>query len=204
MGSAERQKREKVQLQKLVLDTARQIIHEEGYDALTIRKIAARIEYSPMALYNHFADKNEILHALAREAFEKIERVLPPPGKEPLATLRRAMLAYIEFGIKHYEEYQLVFMTRRMDDPGAPAPGDSPDALPDHGGKEAFLRLIGYIEACMSGGYVRGESFNLARVIWAGIHGCVALQITQTRFPFGRKGHFAESVVDTLLRGIQA
>lgn len=204
MGSAERQKREKFQLQKLVLDTARQIIHEEGYDSLTIREIAARIEYSPMALYNHFADKNEILHALAREAFEKIERVLPKPGKDPIATLRQAMLAYIEFGIKHHEEYQLVFMTRRTDDPDAPAPVDSPDSLPDHGGKEAFLRLIGYIEACMSSGHVQGESFSLAKVIWAGIHGCVALQITQIRFPFGKKRHFAESVVDTLIRGITA
>ena len=204
MGTAERQKREKLQLQKLVLDTARQIIHEEGYEALTIRKIAARIEYSPMALYNHFADKNAILHALAREAFEKIERVLPKPGKEPLSTLRQAMLVYIEFGLKHFEEYQLVFMTRRSDDPGAPAAVESADALQELCGEGAFLRLIAYVENCITAGKVNGEAFALSRVLWAGIHGCVALQITQTRFPFGPRKQYAESVVDVLLRGLQA
>ena len=93
MGVRERQVRDKELFRSKILDAARELIHENGYEKLTIRKIADRIEYSPMSLYNHFADKDDILIALAKEGFAKIGKALPKPGSgEPLVVLRKAMI----------------------------------------------------------------------------------------------------------------
>ena len=201
--ASNRQKRERDQLRAKILESAQQIIHEEGYQALTIRKIATRIEYSPMALYNHFADKTAILVALARNVFARLEEALPKPGKDPLVTLRKVLLAYIEFGLEHPDEYQLVFMTCI---PGqTPAtPQTKAEEVPDHtGGRQAFERLLRSVEACIGTGKVTGHPFQIATALWAGIHGAVSIQITQTEFPFGPRKAFAETLVHILIQGIK-
>ncbi len=156
-----------------------------------------------MALYNHFPDKISILLALGREVFEQLETALPKAGKDPVATLRKALQAYIEFGMAHQEEYQLVFMTR-ISDGQAKEPSERKNESDRLGGRRAFERLIGYVQACIDGGKVKGEAFPIAAALWAGIHGAVSLQITQTHFPFGPRKGFEGSVISVLLRGIEA
>ncbi len=205
MGVRERQVRDKELFRSRILDAARELIREHGYEKLTIRKIADRIEYSPMSLYNHFADKDDILVALAREGFAKIGKALPKPGSgEPLAVLRKAMLQYVDFGLKHPDEYELVFMTRRSLEKSASSKISNEANIPDDaGGQNAFRRMLEYVDAAIAAGLVSGQRFELAKVLWAGIHGCVSLQITQLRFPFGPPKVFAEAVVDTLIAGIR-
>jgi AcrR family transcriptional regulator len=200
--ATDRREREKQELKRRVIEVAKKIIAEEGHDALTIRKIAERIEYSPMALYNHFADKTAILLALARETFIQLERRLPSPGKHPLASLRKGMLIYIEFGLEHPEEYRVTFLTTLAREPRERA---SASNLPDNtGGRRAFEYLVEHVAACVDAGLFVGDPFRIARVLWAGIHGVVSLQITQNDFPFGPMRTFAEDMVDTLLNGLQS
>ena len=205
MGVRERQVRDKEVFRKKILDAARRLIHENGYENLTIRKIADRIEYSPMSLYNHFADKDDILIALAREGFAKIGKALPKPGSgEPIAVLRKAMLQYIDFGLKHPDEYELVFMTRRSSKTKPNPKISEESSIPnDAGGQAAFRRMLDYVDAALAVKAARGERFEISKVLWAGIHGCVSLQLTQVRFPFGPPKAFAEAVVDTLIAGIR-
>jgi AcrR family transcriptional regulator len=204
MGIAERQKRDKNTLRLRILEAAREIIREEGHDALTIRKIGTRIEYSPMALYNHFKDKQAILLALAHDVFLKLERMLPKPKPEedPVATLRVGLLAYIEFGLKHSTEYEIVFMSRLSEQPASSALVPISDPLGNEiGGRIAFERLVAYVQGCIGAGAMEGDPFAVARVLWTGIHGCVSLQIAMPQFVFGPKREFAEGVVDVLIRG---
>jgi len=205
MGIAERQKREKDKLRSRILEAAKEIISEEGHDALTIRKIGLRIEYSPMALYNHFADKRAILLALAHEVFLKLEKALPKPvpGQSPLVTLRVALLAYIDFGLKHSTEYEIVFMTRLSEKPASSGSAAISDPIGNEmGGRIAFERLVGYVQECIGAGAIEGDPFALARILWVGIHGCVSLQIALPQFVFGPKREFAENLVDTLISGV--
>ncbi len=204
MGVRERQARDKELLRKNILDAARELIRESGYEKLTIRKIAAKIEYSPMALYNHFSDKDDILIALAREGFAKIGKALPKPGSgTPIAVLRQAMLQYIDFGLKHPDEYALIFMTRRSSREEPTQASSTEENVPNHaGGQTAVRQMLIFVDAALADGSVAGDRFEIAKVLWAGIHGCVALQITQARFPFGPPKLFAKAVVDTLLRGV--
>src|SRR5436190_5572436 len=84
MGIKERQERDREAVGRAILDAARDLFVTEGYQNVSIRKIAERIEYSPAAIYGYFPSKDDIFFALAEEGF----RLLGDPGSEP----RRAQL----------------------------------------------------------------------------------------------------------------
>src|SRR5882724_1999767 len=86
------------ELRAATLSAARDLIKEEGYEGLTLRKLARRMQCSPMALYTYFADKQALLTALALEGFEKLaKRHEGTSRREPLSALRKIMLDHIAF-----------------------------------------------------------------------------------------------------------
>src|SRR5258707_1912192 len=69
MGIKERQVRDREAVQRSILDAARELFVAEGFQNVSIRKIAERIEYSPAAIYGYFPSKDDIFFALAEEGF---------------------------------------------------------------------------------------------------------------------------------------
>ena len=69
MGIKERQERDREAVSRAILDAARELFVTEGYQNVSIRKIAERIEYSPAAIYGYFPSKDDIFFALAEEGF---------------------------------------------------------------------------------------------------------------------------------------
>src|SRR5215831_8857515 len=69
MGIKERQGREREAIRRAILDAARDLFVRDGYQHVSIRKIAERIEYSPAAIYGYFPSKDDIFYALAEEGF---------------------------------------------------------------------------------------------------------------------------------------
>lgn len=67
-----RREREIEEMKELILKTASDIVTEEGYEKLSIRKIANRIEYAPSIIYHYFKDKNEILNIIMERGYKKI------------------------------------------------------------------------------------------------------------------------------------
>src|SRR3954463_7333188 len=72
MGIKERREREKRLTRQSILTAAHQIARQEGWPALTIRKVAEEIEYSTPMIYEHFANKEEILLELMREGYQQL------------------------------------------------------------------------------------------------------------------------------------
>lgn len=104
----------KESVRRVILDAARELFVCEGYGNVSLRKIARRIGYTPMAIYVHFRDKSEILDCICEETFdafranaERLDRLGLPPRERLAAGLR----AYVEFGLEHPYHYQLTFMT---------------------------------------------------------------------------------------------
>ena len=64
MGVRERRDREREEIRTRILDAARELFATEGYEAVTMRRIADRIEYSATAIYFHFRDKEALLQEL--------------------------------------------------------------------------------------------------------------------------------------------
>ncbi|MFM0201456.1 TetR/AcrR family transcriptional regulator [Paraburkholderia fungorum] len=112
MGIVERKSRQKQALRERILDAARRIVMREGFAALSMRKIADAIEYSPATLYLHFASRDEIAHALCAEGYAQLLETFVPLAQiaDPAERLRALGRAYVAFGVAHPETYRLIFM----------------------------------------------------------------------------------------------
>src|SRR6476661_2576088 len=101
MGTQERRERERQELRTKILDAARELFATEGYEAVTMRKIAERIEYSPTAIYLHFKDKESVLREICEVDFLSLAQDLLKIGKiaDPVERLRATGMAYAEFAV---------------------------------------------------------------------------------------------------------
>src|ERR1700742_485320 len=72
MSVQERKERERADRERLILATARELAEAEGWDAVTTRRLAERIEYSQPVLYSHFDGKDAIVRAVAIQGFEEL------------------------------------------------------------------------------------------------------------------------------------
>ncbi len=112
MGIVERKSRQKQALRERILDAARRIVVREGFAALSMRKIADAIEYSPATLYLHFASRDEIAQALCAEGYAQLLETFVPLAQiaDPAERLKALGHAYVAFGVAHPETYRLIFM----------------------------------------------------------------------------------------------
>lgn len=69
MSIKDRRSREKEELKQKILESAFRIVNQMGYHALTIRKLAEEIEYSPRTIYLYYADKEDLLRAIVEYGF---------------------------------------------------------------------------------------------------------------------------------------
>jgi AcrR family transcriptional regulator len=112
MGINERKTREKQALRERILEAARRIVIREGFAALSMRKIADAIEYSPATLYLYFASRDEIARALCAEGYAQLLASFEPLVQitDPAERLRALTRAYVAFGVAHPQTYRLIFM----------------------------------------------------------------------------------------------
>jgi AcrR family transcriptional regulator len=193
-----RKERYRSELRAETLSAARELIQKEGYEGLTIRKLAKRMECSPMALYSYFADKQALLTALALEGFEKVaKRFDSSVRRDPLATLRKILLDYIAYAEEHPDEYRILFLSVETLGELELTREDLQERNP------AFGALFKRVEACIKAGVLQGDAFAVSTVLWTAAHGAASLLITARKFPFGSRRLYAEEVVATILSGVQ-
>ena len=112
MGSEERRQREQQELKQRILATAREIARTEGWSAVTLRKIADRIEYTHAALYSYFANKEQLLLEVLREGFGLLATDLASSkigAATPLIAFHRLVFAYWAFAWRHPELYRVMY-----------------------------------------------------------------------------------------------
>lgn len=207
MSSSQRREREKQELRGRILDAARELFAEHGFEAVTMRKIAERIEYSPTTIYLHFKDKQALFQELCAVdflAFARVfERVLKV--KDPVERLRKIGLTYVKFGLEHPHHYRLMFMTPHP--PVDPEPGSIQKGNPD---QDAYALLRLTVEQALEAGALRtdlGDADALAQVLWSGVHGVVALQIAKGNdawIDWKPVAKTAERMVEAMIHGLAA
>jgi len=115
MGVKERKEREREERRELILNAANDIITSEGFDNLSIRKIADRIEYSPAIIYHYFRDKDDIVNHLMKKGYKKIVDAVSSVqvlSVEPAQKLREMMRNYIDAALLMPDEYIAVQLNR--------------------------------------------------------------------------------------------
>lgn len=207
MGTKERRERQREELKEKILEAARALFLEHGYEAVTMRQIATAIEYSPTAIYHHFKDKRAVFLALCTtdfsslaDKFRKIARLA-----DPIERLQATGRAYAAFALEHPNHYRLMFMT--------PHPPHLPeDTGIDHGNPEedAYAFLKWTVQQAIDAGRIRAELADpelLSQIVWAGVHGIVSLRITKSTDPWvawRSEKRSVEAMLDLQLHGMLA
>jgi AcrR family transcriptional regulator len=201
MGVQERRARERQELRGEILEAARELFVREGIDQVSMRRIAEKIEYSPTTIYLYFKDKAELIDCLCEETLGKLDRRLTQiesSTPDPVERLRRGMKAYVEFGLKHPNEYKVAFMTELKPDELA---GGRAKAM----GQNALNHTRSSLKQCVADGRMHVEDVEAAaQNIWATIHGLTSLLIVKTTFPWADRTKLLEQLVDTHIAGLMA
>ncbi|MBL1076228.1 TetR/AcrR family transcriptional regulator [Nocardia sp. 2] len=130
-----RKERERAERHQRIIDSARELAETQGWDAVTVRKLAERIEYSQPVLYSHFAGKDAIVSAVAEVGCAElaaVARELRSEADDPEAALRAVAEGYLAFARDSAALYDAMFLMRTELKFGP----DAPQAL-----KDAFTEL---------------------------------------------------------------
>ncbi|MFD1630517.1 TetR/AcrR family transcriptional regulator [Pseudopedobacter beijingensis] len=176
MGIAERKRRHKEDLRGRILDAAKKLFLKEGYEATSIRKIAAAIEFSPTTIYLYYKDKNEIVSALQQEGFKLLASKFETLSlvEDPFERLKAMGRTYMKFANENIEFYELMFVMKH------PAGYDEHfcDVEDWEEGLQAFGFLLQTVKDCQSKGYFQGHALQgLCLMIWSSMHGLCTLNL---------------------------
>jgi len=203
MGVKERRARQKKFLRQEILDAASELFVRDGFENVSMRGIADKIEYSPTTIYIYFKDKAELLEQVCKDTFgrlvQRLTKIMEQPG-DPVERLKKGLIAYIEFGLQNPHHYRATFMMPLPEgfDKTKYHETDSP-------GKQAFSFLIRGVTDCIKAGKLPAIDVELAsQTIWAGIHGITSLLIVHELFPWAGREKVIHSTVDTLVAGLKA
>lgn len=160
-------------LRRALLQEAASTIQAHGVERLTLRSVGDRLGVSRTALYRHFADKSTLLAAVAREGFRTLRTELLAAWEGPGGGIDRldAMgMAYVKFAITHPAYYRVMF--GGFVDSGA----RDPEFIDEAG--SAFQVLVDALVLLQQEGLVRRDEIQqLARYVWATVHGVAMLGI---------------------------
>jgi AcrR family transcriptional regulator len=203
MGSKERRDREREALRREILAAARELFISEGYERVSMRRIAERIEYSPTTIYLYFRDKSEILDEICEQTFARLARsleLIEAKGLDPLDGLREGCQAYVQFGLRNRHQYRLTFMVSSES-----VERGEESRYEGSMGERAFGFLERSVARCVEAGYFReGEVALASQVVWVSIHGLTSLLIAlgEDDFPWVGKKQLIGETIETLIRGL--
>ncbi|KQW11706.1 TetR/AcrR family transcriptional regulator [Streptomyces sp. Root369] len=167
MSVQERKQRERAEREHLIVTTARELAEQQGWDAVTTRRLAERIEYSQPVLYSHFRGKREIIGAVALQGAAELAtavRAATSAADRPRARVVALARAYLDFAARNPAVYDALF---QLDGGLAYAQEDTPEPL-----KDAFAALLETL------GEVAGDGVQpglFTEVFWAALHGLATL-----------------------------
>jgi AcrR family transcriptional regulator len=185
-----------VDMESMLIRAAETLLEQEGPDALSVRRIARFAGVAPMGLYNHFASKAGIVDALFCRGFERLEAAMASiTTSDPLEAILEGGRRYRRLGLDHPASYQLMFL-RAM-------PGFDPSAHARATAERAFGAFVVLVERAMDAEVLTRDNPSLsAQIIWSGLHGWVALEISEISFVDDREGG-AEQLAEVMLRGLR-
>jgi AcrR family transcriptional regulator len=165
-SAQERRDRQRGEARRTILDAAGEIVMEEGAEAFSMRRLAARCGYTLPTIYHHFGDKPGLLETLLDERFREMVAVIRravSPVDDPAESLRRMLRAFIDFGLSNPRHYQLMISTLQE--------GAEPPAA-----EEARELFEAPVRALLDRGRLRAGDVEVGtQVIWAFAHGLISL-----------------------------
>jgi AcrR family transcriptional regulator len=206
MNALERRTQQKQETRERMLEACRQLLLSEGFHGLSMRKLAAKLGYSPTAIYSYFPDKEALLGELVEREFIKFRRGFDQagqPGSDPIERLRRMGMIYVEFGLEQTAAYKFLFMNTQIEQ--FPKIG-----LIEHGNpaQDCYAYLRATVVEGLAAGRFRPELNDpdqIAQLFFSSTHGVVSLHLARGKdpwVPWKPVQDTAREMIDALIRGI--
>jgi AcrR family transcriptional regulator len=205
MPPADRRARARAALQEKILDAARELFAAQGFEAVTLRKVAAAIEYAPAAIYGHFADKEALVRALCLRDFDQLNAAFARllAVADPLQRIAEAGRVFVRFAAANPNHFRLMFLQHvvlKEDEEVRARKGD-----PARDGY-AFLRqaVAQAIERKLLRPELRDADL-VAQTFWAGVQGVASIEIAfqgDPWVPLRSLPMRTRTAVDALMRGL--
>ncbi|OEU68956.1 MAG: TetR family transcriptional regulator [Desulfovibrio sp. S3730MH75] len=194
MTTATRKEMEHERMRRKILDAAKELFAKDGFDNVSIRKIAARIKYSPAALYRYFKNKEDLILSLKMEGMQKFGEMQSHLVniKDPFQRLREGGRIYLDYARKEPEYYDLLFTK-------AVPSFCSPEKWVG-GPHQNFTNFQETVRQCIETGVLGDVSVNTAvAALWASVHGLASLAASgrlQSHLPGIDMDNIFEDVLD--------
>jgi AcrR family transcriptional regulator len=204
--SSARREMERLVTREKIMDVARELFAREGYEAVTLRRIASAISYTAPAIYRHFSDKEELIREICRVDFARFAERFRSAFEvvDPVERLRAIGEAYVQFGVENPNHYRLMFMVQYV----GTSNSDNSVARGDPT-QDAYAVLQHTVAAIIKARRFRGRSADaelLCQTFWAGVHGVVSLEICKEQHtdwlqwaPLARR---TEMIIDALISSL--
>lgn len=157
-----------------ILEAAMQIVVQQGVEAVSMREIAERIEYSPSGLYEYFSSKEELLGALVDEGRARLTARLKQGihGATALSRLQEAGNVYLQFALQEPHVYVMMFNRIPL----------APCSLAEVEQRSAYAQLVHIFQDGLLSGELcsaNGAGWQeLAYACWSLLHGLAMLRLT--------------------------
>jgi AcrR family transcriptional regulator len=198
VSATSRRQKHKDELRRIILDAARTIFVDQGYESFSMRRLAEKIEHSPGSIYLHFKNKEELFECLVEESFGRLLKTLTDleNGQQwdnPVEQLRKGMWAYVEFGLRNQSDYRFAFML---------TPPIEKRPYKVHG---SFDVLRNMVRRCVEENCFRAVDVETtSQALWASIHGITSLLIQRPAFPWTSKKMLITQVIRTATDSLTA
>lgn len=205
LGIIERKEREKAEMRRRIVDAAVQMIVEEGYEKVSIRNIADKIEYSPATIYLYYKDKDELLYDVQSQAFATLAEEFGKKinAEDPFKRLEQLAVAYLEFSRQHPELYDLMFIIK--------APMNTlVEKEKWENGDPSYDALHRLMQECIEKKLVKFKDATIATLsVWGFAHGLISLHLRGrctkvSRVPEEDVPKVIETAIDEYLEMIKA
>ena len=174
-----------------ILEAARDLFISDGFDAVSMRRIAAKVDYTVAALYRHFPDKSALFQEILSSGGSAFHA---DPAKsastDPVERVRLECAAYVEFGLKWPGRYRLLFLS----------PPNEVAELDRYSGMRSAVQ-----DAIAAGRFrpLDMDIDDITRTLWAAMHGVVSLHIARGGDPRRARqaaGLLARAVISEMQR----
>ena len=202
MGIAERRQIEKEIIRKKIIDAASEILAEEGYEKLSIRRIASKIEYSPGIIYHYFKDKAEIVASVVEEGYGRILKGISQVSvdvEKPEKTIEKGLRNYMQLMLEQPQLFRAVLLN---DIEGIQ---DKVNMLEEGVSKErkSIQGLCKLVELGIEKGKFRKRDVELtSQIIWTSTHGLLSRLILEKNIPQQQKERLINQHFDILINGL--
>jgi AcrR family transcriptional regulator len=159
-------------LKRALTEAALELVKEKGPKGFTLREVARRAGVSAAAPYRHFADKSQLLAAVATQGFMQLHETLSVAAADASDVKARVLdmgMAYVHWAVTHPDYYQVMFGSE-LDKT------ESPEVL--EAGLRTFADLLDVIVECQQANLMpEGDPLSAAGPVWSLLHGVSTLTI---------------------------